>query len=242
MRAARWPTWTCPGTSASSSICVVSIARCPTTSASMRSPRCRTPSTPASPRSGVATRTRCATRPSALSRLTGTWCCRGRVHSILMRLNEAARGLLGEHDFTAFCKPAGLRVDDPRDPGADTGHAGADGLCVMSIRADAFCHSMVRSLVGVMLPVGDGRRSSYVAGSGARVPAPGIRPSPSCRPSPRARGGRLPQRGSAARSTGADPNLPGARRHSAGRVLTWVTSTFARQLLTVRTGARCSTT
>jgi tRNA pseudouridine38-40 synthase len=28
----------------------------------------------------------------------------------------------------------------------------------MTVQADAFCHSMVRSLVGVMLPVGDGRR------------------------------------------------------------------------------------
>jgi tRNA pseudouridine38-40 synthase len=34
----------------------------------------------------------------------------------------------------------------------------ADGLAVMTVQADAFCHSMVRSLVGVMLPVGDGRR------------------------------------------------------------------------------------
>ncbi len=28
----------------------------------------------------------------------------------------------------------------------------------MEIRSDAFCHSMVRALVGVLLPVGDGRR------------------------------------------------------------------------------------
>jgi tRNA pseudouridine38-40 synthase len=28
----------------------------------------------------------------------------------------------------------------------------------MNVRADAFCHSMVRSLVGALLPVGDGRR------------------------------------------------------------------------------------
>ena len=27
-----------------------------------------------------------------------------------------------------------------------------------TVAADAFCHSMVRSLVGAMLPVGDGRR------------------------------------------------------------------------------------
>jgi tRNA pseudouridine38-40 synthase len=28
----------------------------------------------------------------------------------------------------------------------------------MTIQADAFCHSMVRSLVGALLPVGEGRR------------------------------------------------------------------------------------
>jgi tRNA pseudouridine38-40 synthase len=33
-----------------------------------------------------------------------------------------------------------------------------DGLLVMTVRADAFCHSMVRSVVGAMLAVGEGRR------------------------------------------------------------------------------------
>jgi tRNA pseudouridine38-40 synthase len=44
----------------------------------------------------------------------------------------------------------------------------------MTIRADAFCHSMVRSIVGVMLPVGDGRHSSEwpaeLLASRSRVP------------------------------------------------------------------------
>ncbi len=34
-----------------------------------------------------------------------------------------------------------------------------DGLLVAHVRADAFCHSMVRSLVGCLLAVGEGRRS-----------------------------------------------------------------------------------
>ena len=33
-----------------------------------------------------------------------------------------------------------------------------DGICVATVQADAFCQSMVRSLVGAMLTVGDGRR------------------------------------------------------------------------------------
>jgi tRNA pseudouridine38-40 synthase len=72
-------------------------------------------------------------------------------------LNLAAEGLLGEHDFTAFCKPRDF-ASSVRDIQALT-WSRVDGLVVMGIRADAFCHSMVRSLVGAMLPVGDGRRA-----------------------------------------------------------------------------------
>ena len=76
----------------------------------------------------------------------------------IARMNEAARPLLGEHDFSAFCRHRefattvrGLqRLDWHRDE---------SGLAVMTIQADAFCHSMVRSLVGGLLPVGDGRRA-----------------------------------------------------------------------------------
>jgi tRNA pseudouridine38-40 synthase len=72
-------------------------------------------------------------------------------------MSAACPPLLGEHDFAAFCK---------RREGATTVRAllelawqrEADGLLVLTVRADAFCHSMVRSLVGAMLAVGDGRR------------------------------------------------------------------------------------
>ncbi|MEU4421204.1 tRNA pseudouridine(38-40) synthase TruA [Actinoplanes sp. NPDC024001] len=75
----------------------------------------------------------------------------------LDRLNEAAAGLVGEHDFAAFCKRkehattirAITRLDWRRDP---------DRICVATVQADAFCQAMVRSLVGAMLTVGDGRR------------------------------------------------------------------------------------
>ncbi|MGW0591507.1 tRNA pseudouridine(38-40) synthase TruA [Streptosporangium sp. NPDC002607] len=71
------------------------------------------------------------------------------------RLNAAAAGLLGEHDFAAFCK---------RREGATTirelqrlDWVREDGLIVATVVADAFCHSMVRALVGSLLPVGEGR-------------------------------------------------------------------------------------
>jgi tRNA pseudouridine38-40 synthase len=72
-------------------------------------------------------------------------------------MNEAAGALLGEHDFAAFCR---------RREGTSTvrtllelaWHRDASDLAELTVQADAFCHSMVRSLVGVLLPVGDGRR------------------------------------------------------------------------------------
>jgi len=75
----------------------------------------------------------------------------------IVTLQAAAPAMLGEHDFAAYCKRregattvrALLDLDWQRD---------ASGLLVMTIRADAFCHSMVRSVVGAMLAVGEGRR------------------------------------------------------------------------------------
>jgi tRNA pseudouridine38-40 synthase len=68
----------------------------------------------------------------------------------------AAGLLLGEQDFAAFCR---------RREGATTRRTlfaldvARDGdLVTVSACADAFCHSMVRSLVGALLAVGEGRR------------------------------------------------------------------------------------
>jgi tRNA pseudouridine38-40 synthase len=72
-------------------------------------------------------------------------------------MNAAAAALLGEHDFAAFCK---------RREGATTVRALLElswardqaGLAVATVLADAFCHHMVRALVGCLLVVGEGRR------------------------------------------------------------------------------------
>ncbi|MFI9843110.1 tRNA pseudouridine(38-40) synthase TruA [Nonomuraea sp. NPDC051941] len=72
-------------------------------------------------------------------------------------LNAAAARLLGEHDFAAFCKKREgattirelQRLDWAREP---------DGVLVATVVADAFCHSMVRALVGSLLAAGDGSR------------------------------------------------------------------------------------
>ena len=49
------------------------------------------------------------------------------------------------------------RDHHPYAPAAGLG-AGEDGIITATVRADAFCHNMVRSLVGALLPVGEGRR------------------------------------------------------------------------------------
>ncbi|MEY3732963.1 MAG: tRNA pseudouridine(38-40) synthase TruA [Actinomycetota bacterium] len=72
-------------------------------------------------------------------------------------MNEAAQALVGEHDFAALCKPRD-GASTVRTLLALSWSRDEDGVAVMSVSADAFCHSMVRALVGVLVPVGDGRR------------------------------------------------------------------------------------
>ncbi|MDA8368849.1 MAG: tRNA pseudouridine(38-40) synthase TruA [Nocardiopsaceae bacterium] len=75
------------------------------------------------------------------------------------RMNEAAARLLGERDFAAYCRKREgattirelLRLEWVRE---------ADHLYAGTVQADAFCHNMVRALVGALLAVGDGRRGT----------------------------------------------------------------------------------
>ena len=73
-----------------------------------------------------------------------------------VRMGEASGRLTGLHDFAAFCK---------RREGASTVRTllqydwtrVSPGILEATVVADAFCHSMVRSLVGAVVPVGEGR-------------------------------------------------------------------------------------
>ncbi|MCZ1001546.1 tRNA pseudouridine(38-40) synthase TruA [Streptomyces mirabilis] len=88
-------------------------------------------------------------------------------------MNEAAERLVGEHDFAAYCK---------KREGATTIRTlqelslvrGDDGVITATVRADAFCHNMVRSLIGALLFVGDGHRGPDWPG---KVLAAGVRDS-----------------------------------------------------------------
>ncbi|MFB9720915.1 tRNA pseudouridine synthase A [Planobispora longispora] len=73
----------------------------------------------------------------------------------LDRLNAAAAHLIGEHDFAAFCKKREGATTIRELQRLDWVHE--DGLLVATVVADAFCHSMVRALVGSLLAVGEGR-------------------------------------------------------------------------------------
>lgn len=97
-------------------------------------------------------------------------------------MHAAAQRLLGEHDFAAYCKRREgattvrrlLRLEVIRDA----------GLLELTVVADAFCHSMVRALVGSLIAVGEGRRpvewpATVLAGrqrdpGGRVVPAHGL--------------------------------------------------------------------
>ncbi|MGN6783082.1 MAG: tRNA pseudouridine(38-40) synthase TruA [Marmoricola sp.] len=100
---------------------------------------------------------RIADRPELVDPLT-----RGHVVAWARPLDDtamdiASRALVGEHDFAAYCK---------RREGATTIRSlqqlswrrTGNGVLVGTVVADAFCHHMVRGLVGALVAVGEGRR------------------------------------------------------------------------------------
>ncbi|WP_428825611.1 tRNA pseudouridine(38-40) synthase TruA [Azonexus sp. IMCC34842] len=73
-------------------------------------------------------------------------------------MQEAARGLLGEHDFSAF-RAAGCQAKTPVKTlwRADVRQQGS--LFVFDFEASAFLHHMVRNLVGSLVYIGKGTQS-----------------------------------------------------------------------------------
>lgn len=88
-------------------------------------------------------------------------------------MDAAARSLIGLHDFAAYCKWRDgattirtlLEFDWRRRD---------DGILEANVKADAFCHSMVRALVGACVAVGEGRISTDDV---ARIRDEGVRTS-----------------------------------------------------------------
>jgi tRNA pseudouridine38-40 synthase len=122
---------------------------------------------------------RIADRPETVDPLTRGYVLAWRRPLDIRAIDEASRLLLGRHDFASFCKRREgattirtlLALTWEREPG---------GLLVGNVRADAFCHHMVRSLVGCLVAVGEGRRTASWAGdvlaAAARDPAVAVVP------------------------------------------------------------------
>ncbi|GAA2136479.1 tRNA pseudouridine(38-40) synthase TruA [Nocardioides koreensis] len=118
---------------------------------------------------------RVADRPGTVDPLTRRHVLAWSRPLDLDAVNAASALLVGEHDFASFCKKREgattirtlLDLSWDRDP---------VGVAVATVRADAFCHSMVRALVGCLLAVGEGRRPVAWAGEvlGARVRDPAV--------------------------------------------------------------------
>jgi tRNA pseudouridine38-40 synthase len=71
-------------------------------------------------------------------------------------MDAAARSLIGLHDFAAYCKPR-EEATTIRTLLEFDWHRASDAVLVANVKADAFCHSMVRALVGACVAVGQGR-------------------------------------------------------------------------------------
>ncbi len=95
-------------------------------------------------------------------------------------MDAAARRLVGLHDFAAFCRrrEGATTIRTLLDHGWERG---ADGTVEGRVVADAFCHSMVRALVGAVVLVGEGRREvawpQAVLAAGVRDPRVTVMPA-----------------------------------------------------------------
>jgi tRNA pseudouridine38-40 synthase len=74
-------------------------------------------------------------------------------------MRRAARALVGEHDFAAFCRRAPGRTTTRRIDLLTLRRIGsAPGRIDIRLEGRAFCHQQVRSIVGCLVDVGRGRR------------------------------------------------------------------------------------
>jgi tRNA pseudouridine38-40 synthase len=95
-------------------------------------------------------------RPSGAAPLTRHAILPWRRALDAQAMAQAARDLLGEHDFAAYCRRREGATTIREIERFDVVRVGPEVIC--TVQADAFCHSMVRSLVGALLAVGDGRQ------------------------------------------------------------------------------------
>ena len=147
----------------------------------------------------------------------------GRDPLDLDAMNAAAQRLLGRARLRGVL-PEAARAPPPSEPSwTCTGTATPTGIAVATVRADAFCHTMVRSLVGALIAVGEGRQEpawpAEVLTRGQRDPAVKVSrahgltleevaypPDGELRPRARSRG----RCGHSPRASATDPHQPAA--------------------------------
>ncbi|WP_419909833.1 tRNA pseudouridine(38-40) synthase TruA [Candidatus Poriferisodalis sp.] len=79
----------------------------------------------------------------------------------IVQMNAAAGHIIGEHDFSSFCRRPKGRPDASLVRTVTRAHWSADGAqLIFDIEANAFCHQMVRAIVGQCVAVGRGDRAA----------------------------------------------------------------------------------
>jgi tRNA pseudouridine38-40 synthase len=78
-----------------------------------------------------------------------------------LAMQAAALGLLGLNDFASFCRsrPEATTIRELREVVVSRNRSD-DGVIEIELLADAFCHNMVRSIVGALVAVGEGRATA----------------------------------------------------------------------------------
>lgn len=88
--------------------------------------------------------------------------CRSASDLDVAAMDEAARCLVGEHDFKSFCKTASAQGKPTcrfvESVGFEEEEAMGERMLVLDVVGNAFLHSMVRTIVGTLVEVGLGRR------------------------------------------------------------------------------------
>ena len=95
-----------------------------------------------------------------------SWHIRRPLSVPLMQL--ATDSIIGLHDFSSFCRQpqqsgVNRNAEGPsmmRRVHVAQWHNAGNGILTFDIRANAFCHQMVRSIVGTLVDVGLGRRKA----------------------------------------------------------------------------------
>jgi tRNA pseudouridine38-40 synthase len=78
----------------------------------------------------------------------------------LKLMKQAAKVLVGLHDFGGFCKPRAGATTIRRLRSIKIARNQSKGRIIeIELKGDAFCHNMVRSIVGALVAVGRGRAS-----------------------------------------------------------------------------------